>query len=118
MRYIYIATCDPGLIKIGISVNPKQRMANIVSDLPRAAVRGTMKLRGAFEGTRTDEADLHRRLARFLAGSKLEWYTDCPELQAEVDGMFVIPPSHFEPIPYSDSKPFNAFKAWMEEQSL
>lgn len=73
--YIYfVASHGSDRIKIGYSAEPEKRANTLMSSSPFATE--TLKI---IEGTREDEAALHRRFAHLRVHR--EWFTDCDELR-------------------------------------
>lgn len=88
-QYIYLAEDEArGLLKIGISANPQQRM--LTMRLPSGEIVRP-KLLGSFIGTADDERQLHHRFARFRVLGN-EWFSR----EAEILGFIS---SRFTPLP-------------------
>jgi hypothetical protein len=65
-------------VKVGYSVNPQARVAELQTGNPRP-----LALIGCFEGTEADERELH---ARFINDNLIgEWFTPSDDLLAEFD---------------------------------
>lgn len=62
-----------GPIKIGYSVNPKKRLAEIQTSHPQR-----LMLLATMDGGRSEELELHRRFGRFRTQG--EWFKDDQEL--------------------------------------
>jgi hypothetical protein len=67
--FIYVAEVPGGMLKIGISTNPRKRVSNL---------RG--RILGVTRGDRRDEFAAHARFRPFLIAGK-EWYSDCAEIR-------------------------------------
>lgn len=75
---IYACRMADGLIKIGWSAEPGERVSRL------AGVDNLLALRPGM--TRADETMLHRRLTGHAAHGR-EWYTETPEVVAVVNEM-------------------------------
>lgn len=69
----FIESKDSGLIKIGYSINPKQRFGSIKTMSPEH-----LELIGMMPGGKTEESELHKRFGESRAHG--EWFTSSPEL--------------------------------------
>jgi T5orf172 domain len=77
--YIYFIEAENGLIKIGYSINPQQRLKFFgrVSPVP-------LRLIGYFPASPSDEYALHQHFAELR--DHAEWFTPSPELLDVVSG--------------------------------
>lgn len=67
-------------VKIGVSANPRGRIASIQTGNPEP-----VEVLAIVEGDASLEADLHRRLASFRKQG--EWFEDCPAVRNEIEGL-------------------------------
>lgn len=76
-------------IKIGVSVNPRGRIASIQSGIPEP-----IEVLGIVEGDAVLEAELHRRFASLRCYG--EWFRDDAIIRQAIDGMnaFSLPQPH------------------------
>lgn len=66
-----------GPIKIGISADPVNRMAQMQTGMPQ-----TLRLLAFYPGTREDERNLHKKMAAFRVRG--EWFHPCDEVLAVI----------------------------------
>jgi hypothetical protein len=75
---IYFVGCDSGPVKIGLSINVKNRLATLQSACPFK-----LKILAIVSGGRSGEADYHRKFSS--ARLHGEWFERSPEILAELD---------------------------------
>lgn len=74
---VYFIQAESGPIKIGIALDPGERLAGLqISHFEK------LTLLAAVEGGIALETELHRRFARFKIRG--EWFERCPEIEAEI----------------------------------
>lgn len=81
--YVYFARFSDR-IKIGFSKNPSSRVAELRVAIPDLVLLGT------FQGTESDEADLHNKFSDLLIGG--EWFRAEDRLLSEVESRIVRSP--------------------------
>jgi hypothetical protein len=83
--FIYLASHPDGLLKIGFTVNLRQRLRALSNgiDSPPYVARKSIVLISVFEGLDYHaEQELHQRFAAHRIGTRRsEWYMDCVEIR-------------------------------------
>lgn len=94
--YVYLASCSPGYLKVGFSVNPIERVYAIGRHhgYPKDADIKTIQFVRCLPGETFDEFLWHVRMSEFRAKGHLEWYRDSKEAR-EVLSPFCVGADYF-----------------------
>lgn len=82
--YVYFASCSPGYLKVGFSINPIERvyMVGKQRGYPEDADIKSIQFVRCLRGQTLDELIWHADLSKFRAKGHLEWYRDSTEARA------------------------------------